>query len=112
MNAWFYGNLVDDLKKKKNDDGGLFWKWKRHGWMPLVWNMNSWVLKKKTWFDQFLKTMMQVMIFENKWVRHVGIPQFDLKKSFWVLNGPKKMSENAKSHGIAWVSDGGAKCHF
>ena len=68
--------------------------------------------KKKSWFDQFLKTMMQVMIFENKWVRHVGIPQFDLKKSFWVLNGPKKMSENAKSHGIAWVSDGGAKCHF
>ena len=33
--------------KKKNDDGGLFWKWKRHGRMPLVWNMNSWVLKKK-----------------------------------------------------------------
>ena len=29
---------------------------------------------KKTWFDQFLKTMMQVMIFENKLVRHVRMP--------------------------------------
>ena len=37
---------------------------------------------KKTWFDQFLKAMMQVMIFENKWVRHVRMPRFDLKKFF------------------------------
>ena len=64
---------------------------------------------KKKWFDIYiyiyiyLKTMVQVMIFENKWVRHVRMSQFDQKKSFWVSNGLKKLHENVKPHGIAWV---------
>ena len=69
----------------------IFWKWMSHGRMPLVWNMNSWVFKN-TWFDQFLKTMEQLMIFENKWVRHIRVPQFDPKKSFWVSTDLKKKS--------------------
>ena len=49
MNSCFFGNLGYD------DFFLFFGKRMSHGKMPLVWNMNSWVLKK-TWFDQFLKT--------------------------------------------------------
>ena len=80
--------------------------WKlRHVRMPLVWNINPWVLKKNDliYIYIYLKTMVQVMIFENKWVRHVRMSQFDQKKSFWVSNGLKKLHKNVKLHGIAWV---------
>ena len=74
--------------------------------MPLVWNMNSW---KNLDLINFLKTMMEAKIFENKWVRHVRMPQFDQKRSFWVLNSPKK---NVRERKIAWMYEGGATCHL
>ena len=62
--------------------------------------------KKLIWYIYiyiYMKTMVQVMISENKWVRHVRMSQFDQKKSFWVSNDLKKLHENVKLHGIAWV---------
>ena len=108
MNAWFFGNLDDEIFWKKWWWWFFFffWKWMRHGQMPLVWNMNSW---KNFDLINFLKTMMEAMIFENKWVRHVRMPQFDQKRSFWVLNSPKK---NVQERKIAWMYEGGATSHL
>ena len=110
MNAWFFGNLDDEIFWKKwwwwFFFFFFFWKWMRHGQMPLVWNMNSW---KNFDLINFLKTMMEAMIFENKWIRHVRMPQFDQKRSFWVLNSPKK---NVRERKIAWMYEGGATSHL
>ena len=59
---------------------------------------------EKSWFGQFLKIMMQVMIFETNKLGMSECPNLTKKKSFWVLDDPKKMSENAKLH--EWVMVG------
>ena len=65
-----------------------------HEFMSLKKNLDLINLKKKK--------MIEAIIFENKCVGHVEMPQFNpktKKNSFWVLNDPKKMSENTKLHG-------------
>ena len=51
--------------------------------------------------------MMQVMIFETNKLGMSECPNLTKKKSFWVLDDPKK---NVRECKIAWMSDGGAKC--
>ena len=68
----------------------------------------------------FLKVVMQVMIsfLENKWVRHVWMPQIN-KKNLWVLNrvksGPKKclkMQNGVNEHRWSWVPNGTLSRHW
>ena len=68
----------------------FFWKRMRRGRMPLVWNINPWVLRKLeliTLWEQWCRWWF----FENKCVRLVRMSQLDLKKkTFWVSNDRKK----------------------
>ena len=114
MNAWFFWNLDDDFFFKK-------WWW----WSLLKMN--------KTWANapslehEFIslgkkKKNLDLTCFWKQWCKwwflktnemaHQNAPVWPKKKSFWVLNDPKKMFENAKLHGIAWKYDGGIACHL
>ena len=68
-------------------------------WIILIWS----IFENNNAGDDFC---------ENKWVRHIWMPQFNQKKSFLVFCGPKKMLENAKLHEIVRMSDGRAECHL
>ena len=89
MNAWFLEILVMMIFYFIYLFIFIFWKWMSHGRMPLVWNMNSWVLKN-TWFDQFLKTMVQWWFLKTSELDTSECPNLTQKKYFWVSTDLKK----------------------
>ena len=101
---WWNFILFYFLRKMMMVVSFYFWKWMSHGRMPLVWNINPWILKK-TWFDQFWKQWCKWWLLKTSELNTLEYPSL-IKKYiyiFWMPNGlKKKFHENVKLHGFAW----------